>query len=265
MNFPAKANTSNLNSEGPKTGDSYSSKPLEISMDSQDPGQSATQQPAAPQHCKNITCMFFGNSSCEGYCSVCFKDVTKKRKENEKGNKDNDAATSHQLNSSSGVPINPAVSNQNERLSSITQIQNTLSRDQTGTSMPVDITTSANTIVPSSTLTPPAIASSLPNPIKLEKRRNDDSYSSTVSTPEKYSTEGDKDNNGSPSKPKKRRCGVCKKKIGLTGFECRCGNLYCAIHRYADKHECSYNYQKEERSKLAKDNPVVQDEKIQKI
>ena len=37
------------------------------------------------------------------------------------------------------------------------------------------------------------------------------------------------------------RCCSCRKRVGLTGFNCRCGNLYCADHRYPDKHECSFD------------------------
>merc|ERR1719232_207314 len=33
----------------------------------------------------------------------------------------------------------------------------------------------------------------------------------------------------------------CKKKVGLTGFTCRCGGLFCSIHRYSDKHECKFD------------------------
>ncbi|TMW46604.1 hypothetical protein DOY81_008321 [Sarcophaga bullata] len=46
--------------------------------------------------------------------------------------------------------------------------------------------------------------------------------------------EDDKD-----SKKKKNRCAECRKKVGLTGFLCRCGGLYCAVHRYSDKHNCT--------------------------
>merc|ERR1719430_2110033 len=31
-------------------------------------------------------------------------------------------------------------------------------------------------------------------------------------------------------KKKKNRCASCKKKLGLTGFTCRCGELFCSIH-----------------------------------
>ncbi|TEA31543.1 hypothetical protein DBR06_SOUSAS9110069, partial [Sousa chinensis] len=64
------------------------------------------------------------------------------------------------------------------------------------------------------------------------------------------------------SKQKKNRCFMCRKKVGLTGFECRCGNVYCGVHRYSDVHNCSYNY-KADAEKIRKENPVVVGEKIQ--
>ncbi|KAF2293610.1 hypothetical protein GH714_003360 [Hevea brasiliensis] len=38
------------------------------------------------------------------------------------------------------------------------------------------------------------------------------------------------------------RCSGCRRKIGLTGFRCRCGELFCWEHRYSDRHDCSYDY-----------------------
>ncbi|XP_042328141.1 AN1-type zinc finger protein 6 isoform X1 [Sceloporus undulatus] len=66
-------------------------------------------------------------------------------------------------------------------------------------------------------------------------------------------------------KQKKSRCFMCRKKVGLTGFECRCGNVYCGVHRYSDVHSCSYNYKADAAEKIRKENPVVVGEKIQKI
>ncbi|NXR07555.1 ZFAN5 protein, partial [Semnornis frantzii] len=66
-------------------------------------------------------------------------------------------------------------------------------------------------------------------------------------------------------KQKKNRCFSCRKKIGLTGFDCRCGNLFCAIHRYSDMHACPYDYKAEAAEKIRKENPVVVAEKIQKL
>nr|XP_060473475.1 AN1-type zinc finger protein 6 isoform X2 [Panthera onca] len=51
----------------------------------------------------------------------------------------------------------------------------------------------------------------------------------------------------------------------LQGFECRCGHVYCGVHRYSDVHNCSYNYKADAAEKIRKENPVVVGEKIQKI
>ncbi|KAK3514513.1 hypothetical protein QTP70_018654 [Hemibagrus guttatus] len=66
-------------------------------------------------------------------------------------------------------------------------------------------------------------------------------------------------------KPKKNRCFTCRKRVGLTGFDCRCGQLFCGIHRYSDKHNCTYDYKAEAAAKIRKENPVVVADKIQRI
>lgn len=54
--------------------------------------------------------------------------------------------------------------------------------------------------------------------------------------------------------------GVC-----TPGFDCRCGHLFCAAHRYSDKHECPFDYRGEAAARLRKENPIVVAEKIQKL
>ncbi|KAK6144024.1 hypothetical protein DH2020_020844 [Rehmannia glutinosa] len=61
------------------------------------------------------------------------------------------------------------------------------------------------------------------------------------------------------------RCITCKKRVGLTGFKCRCGNLFCGSHRYSDKHDCPFDYHTAGRDAIAKANPVVKAEKLDKI
>merc|ERR1712112_4201 len=56
---------------------------------------------------------------------------------------------------------------------------------------------------------------------------------------------------------KKNRCWCCNKKVGLLGYDCRCGYVYCATHRYAEDHECDYNFKEAGRSMLTEQNPVV--------
>nr|QGP73753.1 Zinc finger A20 and AN1 domain-containing stress-associated protein 5 [Sedum alfredii] len=61
------------------------------------------------------------------------------------------------------------------------------------------------------------------------------------------------------------RCKGCRKKVGLTGFRCRCGDLFCSEHRYSDRHECSYDYKAAGKAAIVKENPVVKADKIVRI
>lgn len=52
---------------------------------------------------------------------------------------------------------------------------------------------------------------------------------------------------------KKNKCPVCQKKIGVLGIECRCGSIFCSLHRYPDQHNCSFNFREHDK-KILKDN-----------
>ncbi|KAH6554819.1 hypothetical protein KP509_1Z304500 [Ceratopteris richardii] len=69
----------------------------------------------------------------------------------------------------------------------------------------------------------------------------------------------------SPQKQQPNRCYTCKKRVGLTGFKCRCGNQFCSLHRYHDKHNCPYDYQSAARDAIAKANPVIKADKFEKL
>ena len=64
---------------------------------------------------------------------------------------------------------------------------------------------------------------------------------------------------------KKTRCLTCRKKVGLTFFACRCGGIFCALHRYSDKHQCDFDYNALARQEIARNNPVIQGAKLNKI
>ncbi|KAG9447171.1 hypothetical protein H6P81_013299 [Aristolochia fimbriata] len=61
------------------------------------------------------------------------------------------------------------------------------------------------------------------------------------------------------------RCSSCQKRVGLTGFRCRCGDLFCGRHRYSDTHDCSFDYKAAGREEISKANPVIKAAKIIKI
>ncbi|KAL6842453.1 hypothetical protein ACP4OV_027688 [Aristida adscensionis] len=69
----------------------------------------------------------------------------------------------------------------------------------------------------------------------------------------------------STSKSKSNKCASCNKRVGLLGFPCRCGGTFCSLHRYAEKHACSFDYKAADREKIAKNNPLVVAAKINKI
>ncbi|KAG6605903.1 Zinc finger A20 and AN1 domain-containing stress-associated protein 8, partial [Cucurbita argyrosperma subsp. sororia] len=72
---------------------------------------------------------------------------------------------------------------------------------------------------------------------------------------------------GEEEKPKEgpKRCNSCKKRVGLTGFNCRCGNVFCVVHRYSDKHDCPFDYHMAAQNAISKANPVVKAQKLDKI
>ena len=66
-------------------------------------------------------------------------------------------------------------------------------------------------------------------------------------------------------KPKKNRCAECRKKLGNVPFECKCKLLYCNKHRYAEDHNCSYDYKAQYQIFFKKNNPKIVPEKIIRI
>ncbi|CEM00851.1 unnamed protein product [Vitrella brassicaformis CCMP3155] len=81
----------------------------------------------------------------------------------------------------------------------------------------------------------------------------------------KTAAEGDADKPDRPVQVNKNRCWKCRAKIGLLGFECRCGYFFCGTHRYADMHECDFDWKNFERQNLAKLNPEVAPSKLERI
>ncbi|XP_050210707.1 zinc finger A20 and AN1 domain-containing stress-associated protein 5 [Mercurialis annua] len=85
-------------------------------------------------------------------------------------------------------------------------------------------------------------------------------------TSQKAETTSDRDNNDLfLARREVNRCSGCRKRVGLTGFRCRCGELFCWEHRYSDRHDCSYDYKTVGREAIARENPVVKAAKIVRV
>ncbi|UYV81914.1 ZFAND4 [Cordylochernes scorpioides] len=63
-----------------------------------------------------------------------------------------------------------------------------------------------------------------------------------------------------------KRCLWCRRKLGLaTCYTCRCGKEFCSTHRYAEAHDCTYDYKSEGRRHLHVAHPPVKAPKLPKI
>lgn len=197
---------------------------------------------AAPVLCRQ-GCGFFGSMNTDGLCSKCYKDQAKKKNQ---------------------PPVSVATSS---AISSVVSAASLVTPQ--ATSVPI-------TSVPTSTALPtlPSLTQVSGSPSTPDATgEGSNSASAVAATVEgaeahaaQASTEG---SSGSPekegAKKKKNKCLMCKKKVGLTGFTCRCGGLYCSVHRYSNEHQCTYDYREAGAEEIRRNNPVIKGEKIQKI
>ncbi|KAK3220914.1 hypothetical protein Dsin_014884 [Dipteronia sinensis] len=80
---------------------------------------------------------------------------------------------------------------------------------------------------------------------------------SGLKTPNDFSFGSDSSGSRSNS-----RCNKCNKKVGLIGFKCRCGDIFCGKHRYATEHSCTFDYKKFDLENLIKQNPLINHDKL---
>jgi len=114
--------------------------------------------------------------------------------------------------------------------------------------------------IPEPTPTQTPLPSSTPSP-------STPTQPTSTSSPD---TQASSSENGEEDQPKKiqtdtTRCWSCNKKVGLLGFKCRCDYVFCSMHRYSDKHICSFDYKAMQKANLQKANPVIKGAKVEKI
>lgn len=61
---------------------------------------------------------------------------------------------------------------------------------------------------------------------------------------------------------KKGHCQVCRKKLGLMPFLCRCEGEFCATHRLPEEHSCSFDHHAAGKALLSKSLPAVSGDKL---
>ncbi|KAE8679821.1 Zinc finger A20 and AN1 domain-containing stress-associated protein 5 [Hibiscus syriacus] len=115
----------------------------------------------------------------------------------------------------------------------------------------------------------PDVQSSRSTPSRSRESRSGSAPLSTAATTKttrnRPMTSSNRSVNDPAEKKSVNRCSGCRKRVGLTGFRCRCGELFCSDHRYSDRHDCSYDYKAAGREAIARDNPVVKAAKIIRV
>lgn len=71
--------------------------------------------------------------------------------------------------------------------------------------------------------------------------------------------------NEEENKIKITRCNKCNKKLGIYGIKCKCGLVFCNIHRDPCDHDCNYDFKAENKNQLKVANPKVEQQKVDSI
>ncbi|CAD8139896.1 unnamed protein product [Paramecium pentaurelia] len=61
------------------------------------------------------------------------------------------------------------------------------------------------------------------------------------------------------------KCYVCKRKLGISGIQCKCKIVFCNKHRLPEDHNCTYDHAEKARQLLIKNNPLVDHKKLEEL
>jgi len=212
-------------------------------------------------------CGFYGNPSSDGLCSKCYKDALKRKQSAPAPSSSQSTAVS-----SSSSSVGHSTTGRNSPLgasSIVVDSSNTLPLLTTA-SIDNNCLNTASPTVPSAIMT-----SAQESALKLENGLNQESITvqaiantiaNDVTTPlSPQSCESHQNDPPKTQKKKKTKCTKCKTNVGVIGFPCRCGGIFCSVHRYANEHNCTFDYREHGAEEIRKNNPQVIGEKIQKI
>ncbi|XP_073484849.1 AN1-type zinc finger protein 3 [Aquarana catesbeiana] len=192
-----------------------------------DTGSERSKPPSLPPRCP---CGFWGSSKTMNLCSKCFADFQKKQP-------DDDSAPSTSSSQSDLFPSEINSDNGNTSISS----------QSSSSSQP--LSTDLNVASPSQEECGPCtdtVHVSLTTPTK--RSCDTDSQSEDEPSPMKRPRlldSGEGPDRNRPKQKSRRRCYRCQIKLELVQQElgsCRCGYVFCMLHRLPEQHDCTFDH-----------------------
>ncbi|XP_054617772.1 AN1-type zinc finger protein 3-like isoform X2 [Dunckerocampus dactyliophorus] len=214
-----------------------------------------SKPPSLPPRCP---CGFWGSSKTMNLCSKCFADIQKKQP--------GEDCTSKAMQGS-GSSQTPVFSSETTTTTISTTISSITTSSSSGSNQSISSASSASSSPPSAAELP---AVEEPSPLFTASRegvsstetaqgtlctptkrpRESASASESEATPEKKPRAEAKDGDGeeaggTPKQKKRRRCFRCQTKLELVQQElgsCRCGYVFCMLHRLPEQHDCLFDH-----------------------